>query len=322
MNGGPVRLSALAIGAAVGWAAERLVMRRVDLAAAPSEPLPLPAAAVDRAMVMRDGASMHWIEAGEGRPLILLHGITLEAEAWTRQFALADRSRVMAIDLRGHGRSTAGTDGATIAANAGDLAELLEREDLHDAVIAGHSMGGMVLAHFLATAPASTVQRVSSAVFVDSAIRSPMSPSLRSERLDAFLQRPAVAAVVGTVPDSDAGRLAVMTTFGRRPSTLDLQTVAQSFDRLDPETYWQAMPSILDHDVRAAIAERSDLDRVEVAVIVGSLDRLTPMRCARELVDVFPGSTLHVLDGVGHQAMMEAPAAVNEVLAGLLDHPA
>ncbi len=310
------------VGAALGWAAERFLMRRVGAAASPSVAATLPADAVDHTLITDDGGTLHWIEAGAGRPLVLLHGITLEAEAWGHQFVLSDRLRVMAIDLLGHGSSIAGADGATIATNADALATLLEAEDLREVVLAGHSMGGMVVAHLLATASADVVSRVSAVAFVDSAVRSPVKNLPRHPRVDEFLQRPAVAAVVGTVPDSDAGRLAVMATFGRRPSTLDLQTVAESFDRLDPTTYWQSMPSILEHDVRTRLAERSDLGSITVSVIVGSRDRLTPLRCANELVASFPGAALHVLADVGHQAMMEAPAAVNDLLLALVHEPA
>ncbi len=313
-----VKTTALLAGVAAGWIVERLMMRRLDLAASPSTVTALPSIATDRWMDTDDGGSMHWIEAGSGQPLVLLHGITLEAEAWSRQFTLADTARVMAIDLRGHGRSVVGSDGATIATNAADLAALLEREDLHDVVLAGHSMGGMVVAHFLATAAPETVARVAGVAFVDSAVRSPVRLARRDPRIEGFLQRPAIAAIIGTVPGNDAGRLAVMSTFGRSPSMLDLRTVAESFDRLDPATYWQSMPSIVEHDVRADLATRDDLDRLEVIVIVGADDRLTPLRCADELVAAFPGSALHVLPGVGHQSMMEAPDRVNELLADLL----
>ncbi len=318
MNRSTVKIGAAVAGAAAGWAVERWLVRRIDAAASEAIPMVLPDDATDRWMDTPDGGVVHWIEAGTGRPLVLLHGITLEAEAWARQFVLAESCRVMALDLRGHGRSTAGSDGATIATNAADLSYMLETEDLRNVVLAGHSMGGMVVAHFLATASPETLARVDAVAFVDSALRAPVKVMPGAKRLDRFLQRPVFASILGTVPDTDAGRLAVMATFGRRPSTLDLQTVAQSFDRLDPATYWQSMPSILEHDLRRPLAARTDLDRLDVVVIVGQRDRLTPVRCARELVAAFPGSELVILTDVGHQSMMEAPAAVNELLLSLV----
>ena len=49
-------------------------------------------------------------------PVVLLHGITLRHDVWAPQFhQLADRYRVIAVDLRGHGRSTAGSAGRSLS---------------------------------------------------------------------------------------------------------------------------------------------------------------------------------------------------------------
>ena len=59
-----------------------------------------------------DGGQIHVIERGAGRPLLLIHGITLQAGIWAPQLhELADRYRVLAMDVRGHGRSRAGSAG-------------------------------------------------------------------------------------------------------------------------------------------------------------------------------------------------------------------
>ncbi len=309
----------LMAGLASGWLGERWLMRRIGRAGSTSVAVAIPATAVDRVMTTPDGGEVRWIEAGTGRPLVLLHGITLEAEAWHHQFALADRCRVMAVDLRGHGRSRAGSNGATIGDNAADLAQLLVDEDLHDVVLAGHSMGGMVVGRFLATADPSVVARVSGVAFVDSAVRAPVPPARFQGSIDRVLQAGPIAGFTGTVPDNDFGRLAVMATFGRRPSLGDLQLVADSYDRLPRAVYWSAWPSIFAHDVRAELAARDDLDRLRVAIVVGALDRLTPVRCANDLATAFPAAEVIVVPHVGHQMMLEDPEGLNEVLGRLLD---
>ena len=120
-----------------------------------------------RTMATRDGGELHFIERGEGRPLVLLHGITLRADVWAPQFhQLADRYRVIAVDLRGHGTSTAGTDGYGLPRLATDVATILETLDLYDAVVAGHSMGGMTVMQFCGDHPAVLDDRVAGVVFV------------------------------------------------------------------------------------------------------------------------------------------------------------
>lgn len=104
---------------------------------------------------------------GTGRPLVLLHGITLRADVWAPQFhQLADRYRVIAVDLRGHGTSKAGTAGYGIGRLADDLAALLIGLDLHHAVVVGRSMGGMTVMQFCGAHPDVLAERVDGLVFV------------------------------------------------------------------------------------------------------------------------------------------------------------
>ncbi|MBX3287294.1 MAG: alpha/beta fold hydrolase, partial [Actinobacteria bacterium] len=83
--------------------------------------LDLPPGVVHHHLPTPDGGSIHAIELGSGRPLVLLHGVTLRADVWAPQFhQLADRFRVVAVDLRGHGESTAGSAGYGIPRLAED----------------------------------------------------------------------------------------------------------------------------------------------------------------------------------------------------------
>src|SRR3979409_593776 len=53
-----------------------------------------------------DGVRLHYLEAGAGKPLVLIHGLSQTAEQFKFQIeGLADRYRVIALDLRGHGES-------------------------------------------------------------------------------------------------------------------------------------------------------------------------------------------------------------------------
>ena len=87
-------------------------------------------------------------EAGEGPPLVLLHGLFGAGQNWGGiRRALAPRYRVLTPDLRNHGASprAAAMDYATMAA---DLAETLDAAGVPRAVVLGHSMGGKVAMAF------------------------------------------------------------------------------------------------------------------------------------------------------------------------------
>ncbi|MEM9104465.1 MAG: alpha/beta hydrolase [Pseudomonadota bacterium] len=83
--------------------------------------------------------------AGEGEPVVLLHGVGLRAEAWAPQMeALSNGWRVYAFDLPGHGQSVASKTRADLADYVAWMRDSLHRLDVGSVNIAGHSMGALI----------------------------------------------------------------------------------------------------------------------------------------------------------------------------------
>jgi pimeloyl-ACP methyl ester carboxylesterase len=115
------------------------------------------------------------LEAGQGPPLVLLHGLFGSARNWGAvQKALAGSYRVVALDLRNHGASPHAPS-MDYAAQAIDVAETLSALGIGHAVVLGHSMGGKVAMMLALTQPAS-VDRL---IIADIAPR-PYPPALRA----------------------------------------------------------------------------------------------------------------------------------------------
>lgn len=109
-----------------------------------------------REAVSIDGTSIVYRLAGspEARPLVLLHGWAQSSQCWGEQVLaeLADRFRVIAVDLRGHGYSATPTTGYDDPVNwAGDVRAVLGAEDVTGAVLLGWSYGGLVICDYLMT---------------------------------------------------------------------------------------------------------------------------------------------------------------------------
>src|SRR5690242_9855627 len=88
-----------------------------------------------------------WGSEGTDRPAaLLLHGITSTASSWVRVGpALADRYRVYALDMRGHGDSIKPGRGAySLRHAADDVAAFMKALDLESPVLMGHSWGGAI----------------------------------------------------------------------------------------------------------------------------------------------------------------------------------
>lgn len=124
---------------------------------------------------------LHYLEAGDGPPLVLLHGM-FGASANLRGLAqaLSNRRRVISVDLRNHGRSPH-ADSMSYAEMAGDVRELLDRLDVSRATLAGHSMGGKVAMTLALAEP----ERVAALAALDIA---PVAYARRYDNLIAALQ--------------------------------------------------------------------------------------------------------------------------------------
>ena len=272
----------------------------------------LPAEVIHHELPTPDGGAVHAVEKGAGRPLVLLHGITLRCDVWAPQFhQLTDRFRVIAVDLRGHGASKAGRDGYGMSRLAADLATLLEGLDLHDAIVVGHSMGGMTAMQFCGDFPDVLAERVAGLVFVATRSHQVIPP---------YVDRVVRALVAQGQGRVDGGRsLAARATvntrivraaFGDRPSPTAVRLVAEMGRSMAPEALVPSLSGLLDHDARAAIRAT----RTPSLVVVGTRDLLTPVPAGRHLAHLLPDADLVVLPRAGHQLMQERPDELAELL--------
>ncbi|WP_207839837.1 alpha/beta fold hydrolase [Williamsia soli] len=103
---------------------------------------------------------------GDGDPVLLIHGWSLSSEVWDRQIRVLAESnrRVLAMDMRGHGKSDAPLDGYGIEQLSRDAFAVLDAFDVERADVVGWSLGGMVALRMASMSP----DRVSSVVLVAS----------------------------------------------------------------------------------------------------------------------------------------------------------
>ena len=117
------------------------------------------------------GVKINYYEAGQGPPVILLHGFGGSAYSW--RFlgpALAKDHRVLTIDLKGFGLSAKPEDGKYAVSDQADMvAEFIRTRDLHDLVVIGHSMGGGVTLMTYFKVREDDPARIKKLVLIDSA---------------------------------------------------------------------------------------------------------------------------------------------------------
>ncbi len=99
----------------------------------------------------KDGTKIFYKDWGTGQPILFSHGWPLSGDAWEAQMLFFGQNgyRVIAHDRRSHGKSSQTWDGNNMDQYADDLAELIEKLDLKNLIMIGHSTGGGEVAHYL-----------------------------------------------------------------------------------------------------------------------------------------------------------------------------
>jgi non-heme chloroperoxidase len=99
----------------------------------------------------KDGTQIFFKDWGSGQPIVFSHGWPLSSDAWEDQMVfLANQGyRCIAHDRRGHGRSSQPWNGNDMNTYADDLSELIDKLDVREAILVGHSTGGGEVARYI-----------------------------------------------------------------------------------------------------------------------------------------------------------------------------
>lgn len=270
---------------------------------------------LEHELVSPDGGRLAVTVAGpeDGPVVVLAHCWGGSRQTWApvSRRLLAAGCRVVRWDQRGHGRSEAGHKGHSVEGLADDLATVMTGLDLRDAVLVGHSMGGMTVQAFATHHHDLFHERTRGVVLVATAgfgmsnpLNSRAPDLIRSARVERLFERP------GT------GRLLVRSTFGRTAHPHHVEVTRADFVATPQPVRADFAVSMAAMDLRDGIAK---ID-VPTTILCGSRDTLTPLPLSRALARTIPGSHLEVLAGLGHMLPYEAPDAVAEaVLARTAD---
>lgn len=297
--------------------APRFILRR-DLAhSGSSEGLvgPLPDTTVTT-VTTTDGADLHVVERGVGQPLLLVHGLALSHESWRYQLLdLAGRFRVIAVDLRGHGASTIGSDPVGPHVLARDLAAVIEHLDLYDVILVGHSLGGTVVGQLCADRPDLLGGRVQRLVFAGT-FAAAISGEGRGRELFSRPLTKSTAAIAARRPSrdepSDSAFAYAMARypFGVRPRPEHVRLTQRIGAHSDPSLVAAATVANLDYDVRDELGEVD----IPALIVRGSHDRLSTARSSEQLDRSLTDARVEVFDETGHLVMLEAREQFNALV--------
>jgi 3-oxoadipate enol-lactonase len=248
--------------------------------------------------------TVRYLDAGIGRPMLLLHAFPLNADMWRHQLEHPPAGwRLIAPDFRGFGGSDIDTEDVGVDDYAGDILALMDDLAFEQAVIGGLSFGGYVAFAMFRRAP----ERIAGLVLADT------RPTADTE--DGIAARRALLEAVrregmGIVPDRQIPKVLGATTHRERPE------VVAEVRRLI-----EANPSPGIEAAIVALMRRpdstADLIRIDVPtrVIVGEEDEITPLADASAMHRAIRGSSMAILARAGHLSNLETPDAFSTTIS-------
>ena len=265
----------------------------------------------------KDGTSIFYKDWGSGPTVVLSHGWPLSADAWDAQMLFLGQQgyRMVAHDRRGHGRSGQTWTGNEYDTFADDLAELLEKLDLKEVTLVGHSMGGGEVARYIGR---HGNKRVKKAVIIGG-----IPPvMLKSDKNPGGLPMSVFDGIrAGRVADrSQFYKDVSMPFYGyNKPDAKPSQGVRDSF-------WLQGMQSsiVASYECIKAFSETDfteDLKKIEVPTLIvhGDADQIVPIDDSANLSSrIVKNATLKVIPGAPHGLCTTNADQINALLLDFL----
>jgi len=232
-----------------------------------------------------------FVDKGNGRPLILLHGIAGDGGTWRYQLdAFADRYHVIALDLPGFGAGDALRQ-LTIEGLSKWLHDFLVEYQLANPVLLGHSFGGMIVQEYLATYPGRAAGAV---LYGTSPAFGPKDGAWQQAFMRACLQPLDEGQ---TMAEFAPQSIQNMIGSSGRPEGIALARV--DFGSVEEEGYRAAVHCLADFD------RRDNLRYIEIPclVLAGEEDRNAPAKMMEKMAGAIRDSQYVCLPRLGHLAI-------------------
>lgn len=251
------------------------------------------------------------IDVGEGRPLVFLHGWSMDQSLFAGQIALAAQGfRVIAPDLAGHQPGAPRDETLTIRRLAEDLAALISAKDLHGAVVIGWSMGATVAFELVAR---HSTGRLAALVSVDMTPMVPNAPdwSLGLSSGQTLAETLAASERMGPNWAAYAPKIAeALFVPGHDPESETCRHAAAVCAAKDGATMAGLWRSLVSADHRGTVVGLA----VPILSIAGAKSRLYRPEVGRWIAAHAPRGRSVEIAEAGHAPHVEQPATFNAAL--------
>lgn len=249
---------------------------------------PAPVAALKSGYASVNGIQLYYATAGEGEPVVLLHGGLANSDYWGQQVAaLAQHHKVIVVDSRGHGRSTRDSRPYSYDLMSDDVVALLDHLKIAKADIVGWSDGGII--------------------GIDLAIRHPT----RINRIFSFAPNTKTS---GVKPDTEKNP--VFASYIERAGN-EYRKLSKTPDQYDAfveqiSHMWGTQPNWSDEDLKKI--------NTPVLIVDGDHDEAIVREHLEYIANTIPNAGLLILPNTSHFAFIQAPKEFNEAILNFIDY--
>ena len=238
---------------------------------------------------------------GQGKPVVLLHGLTLDGSTWNEVVDLfSDQAQFIVPDLRGHGKTSSGEADGSLEQFADDLFALINHLQLGKITLVGHSLGG-----YIALAFAEKYQEKLEALIMvtsNALSDSPEKIELRLAEIDKAMQY-GMAAVA-------------------EPMAQKLTNSVEKVKQIIPIMEKTTVTGFANSE-KAISSRKNQLELIKhleipLLAIAGSEDQLRKPAVTLEMAEASRFGRAVVLPGVGHLPMLEEPLALGALIVSML----
>jgi pimeloyl-ACP methyl ester carboxylesterase len=244
---------------------------------------------------------LHVTDLGDGPVVVLIHGYPLSDASWEYQYhdLIKAGYRVIGITLRGFGQSDKPYSKYNYDQFADDIKAVLDKLDIKDATLGGHSMGGAIALHYVAKYNAAHVSKL--ALFAAAAPCHTKKPDypypfFTKEDITQWVElnntnRPALLAAVGEKFTLNA--TSVPAGIGAWLGSIEMQS--------SPYAMEQALIALRDEDLRG------DLPKIKIPTLIFNAreDKIVSFALAEQMHQAIAGSTLVPFEKSGHALFIE-----------------
>lgn len=276
---------------------------------------------IERVEVSLHGHRVNFNIAGQGPPVVLIHGVAGRAGQWDPVVQLlAESHTVVAPDLLGHGESAKPRGDYSLGAHASGIRDLLLGLGFERASVVGHSLGGGIAMQLAYQFP----ERCERLVLVSSGgLGQDVHPLLRAATLPGsefvlpLLAHPRVVDVAGLLPRA-LGRIGLRT----RPDLAEMARGYQSLSNAEARSaFIHTLRGVIDPTgQRVNASDRLYLaSKMPTLIVWGRRDKIIPVDHAEPAHEGMPGSQLVLFDDAGHFPHLDDPVRFARTLKVFLD---